>query len=98
MVLVSLCGVNDLFNIKPDYSDGVWIRDMMQLMLSDNTSYNSRHGRLLELDHSQIWGNLLSILLDNDLDSQGHSEHQEKDTHYGMPIVSPVRSWFHHLG
>jgi hypothetical protein len=37
MVLVSLCGVSDLFSIMPDYSDGVWLREMMQLMLSDDT-------------------------------------------------------------
>jgi hypothetical protein len=37
MILVSLCGVSDLFSIKPDYSDGVWLREMMQLMLSDDT-------------------------------------------------------------
>jgi hypothetical protein len=37
MVLVSLYGVSDLFNIMPDYSDGVWLRDMMQLLLSDDT-------------------------------------------------------------
>ena len=37
MVLISLCGVSDLFNITPDYSDGVWLREMMQLMLSDET-------------------------------------------------------------
>jgi hypothetical protein len=37
MVLVSLCGVSDLFNIMPDYSDGVWLQEMMQLMLSDDT-------------------------------------------------------------
>jgi hypothetical protein len=37
MVLVSLCGVSDLFNIMPDYSDGVWFREMMQLMLSNDT-------------------------------------------------------------
>jgi hypothetical protein len=37
VVLVSLCGVSDLFNIMPDYSDGVWLREMMQLMLSDDT-------------------------------------------------------------
>jgi hypothetical protein len=37
MVLVSLCGVIDLFSIMPDYSDGVWIREMMQLMLSDDS-------------------------------------------------------------
>jgi hypothetical protein len=37
MVLVSLCGVSDLFNIMPDYSDGVWLREMMQLMLSNDT-------------------------------------------------------------
>jgi hypothetical protein len=34
MVLVSLFGVSDLFNIMSDYSDGVWFREMMQLMLS----------------------------------------------------------------
>ena len=33
MVLVSLCGVSDLFNIMPDYSNGVWLREMMQLMI-----------------------------------------------------------------
>jgi hypothetical protein len=37
MVLVSLCGVSDLFNIIPDYSDGVWLREMMHLMLSYDT-------------------------------------------------------------
>jgi hypothetical protein len=37
MVLVSLCGVNKLFNIMLDYSDGVWLLEMMQLMLSDDT-------------------------------------------------------------
>jgi hypothetical protein len=30
--LVSLCGVSDLSNIMSDYSDGVWFREMMQLM------------------------------------------------------------------
>jgi hypothetical protein len=38
MVLVSLCGVSDLFIIMLDYSDGVWIREMMQSMLSDDTN------------------------------------------------------------
>jgi hypothetical protein len=38
MVLVSLCGVSDLFNIMPDYLDGVWFQEMMQLMLSDDTN------------------------------------------------------------
>jgi hypothetical protein len=37
MVLVSLYGVSDLFNIMLDYLDGVWLREMMQLMLSDDT-------------------------------------------------------------
>jgi hypothetical protein len=37
IVLVSLCGVSDLFSIMPDYSNGVWLREMMQLMLSDDT-------------------------------------------------------------
>jgi hypothetical protein len=37
MVLVSLCRVSDLFNIMPDYSGGVWLREMMQFMLSDDT-------------------------------------------------------------
>jgi hypothetical protein len=36
IVLVSLCGVSDLFNIMPDYSDGLWLREMMQLMLLDD--------------------------------------------------------------
>jgi hypothetical protein len=36
MVLVSLCEVSDLFNIMPDYPDGVWLREMMQLMLSND--------------------------------------------------------------
>jgi hypothetical protein len=31
MVLVSLYGVSDLSNMS-DYSDGVWFREMMQLM------------------------------------------------------------------
>jgi hypothetical protein len=36
IVFVSLCGVNDLFSIMPNYSDGVWILDMMHLMLSND--------------------------------------------------------------
>jgi hypothetical protein len=36
MVLVSLCGVSDLFSIMLDYSKGVWLREMMQLVLSDD--------------------------------------------------------------
>jgi hypothetical protein len=36
MFLVSLCAVSDLFSIILDYSDGVWLRKMMQLMLSDD--------------------------------------------------------------
>ena len=36
MVLISLFGVSDLFSIIPDYSDGVWFRETMQLMLSDD--------------------------------------------------------------
>jgi hypothetical protein len=32
MALVSLYGVSDLSNIMSDYSDGVWFREMMQLM------------------------------------------------------------------
>jgi hypothetical protein len=32
MALVSLCGASDLSNIMSDYSDGVWFREMMQLM------------------------------------------------------------------
>jgi hypothetical protein len=36
MVLVSLCGVSNLFSIMLDYSDGVWLQEMMQLMLSDD--------------------------------------------------------------
>jgi hypothetical protein len=37
MVLVSLCGVSDLFNIMLDYLGGVWLQEMMQLRLSDDT-------------------------------------------------------------
>ena len=37
MVLVSLYGVSDLFNIMFDYSDRVWLQEMMQLMLSDDS-------------------------------------------------------------
>jgi hypothetical protein len=36
MAFVSLLGVSELFNIMSDYSDGVWFREMMQLMLSDD--------------------------------------------------------------
>jgi hypothetical protein len=32
MALVSLCGVSDLSIIMSDYLDGVWFREMMQLM------------------------------------------------------------------
>jgi hypothetical protein len=37
MIIVSLCGVSDLFSIILVYLDGVWLREMMQLMLSDDT-------------------------------------------------------------
>ena len=37
MVLISLCGVSDLFIIMPDYPDGVWLQYMMQLTLSNDT-------------------------------------------------------------
>ena len=36
MALVSLCGVSDLSSIMSDYSDEVWFREMMQLMLEDD--------------------------------------------------------------
>ena len=36
MVIVSLYGASDLFNIIPNYLDGVWLWEMMQLMLSDD--------------------------------------------------------------
>jgi hypothetical protein len=42
MILVSLCGVSDLFNIMPNYSDGVWFQEMMQLMLSDDSVNGAR--------------------------------------------------------
>ena len=32
MALMSLYGVSDLSNIMYDYSNGVWFREMMQLM------------------------------------------------------------------
>jgi len=38
MVLVSLCRVSELFNIMLNYSGGVWLREMMQLMLSNDTN------------------------------------------------------------
>jgi hypothetical protein len=41
-VLISLCGVSDLFSIMPDYSDRVWLREMMQLMLSDDSDDGAR--------------------------------------------------------
>jgi hypothetical protein len=42
MVLVSLCGVSDLFSIMPDYLDGVWLREMMHLVLSDDSDDGAR--------------------------------------------------------
>jgi hypothetical protein len=36
MVLISLLRVSDLFSIVFDYSDGVWFREMMQLIFSDD--------------------------------------------------------------
>jgi hypothetical protein len=42
MVLVSLYGVSELLIIILDYLDGVWLRYMMHLILSDDT--NSDHG------------------------------------------------------
>jgi hypothetical protein len=36
MDFVTLLGVSDLFSITSDYSDEVWFREMMQLMLSDD--------------------------------------------------------------
>ena len=36
IVLVSLYGVSDLFSIMSDYPDGVWVQEMMQLMLSND--------------------------------------------------------------
>ena len=36
MVLVSPFGVSDLFKIMLDYSNGVWLREMMHLMLSND--------------------------------------------------------------
>jgi hypothetical protein len=32
-LLSALSPTHDLFNIMPDYSDGVWPREMMQLMI-----------------------------------------------------------------
>jgi hypothetical protein len=42
MVLVSLYGVSDLFNIMHDYSDRVWLQEIMQLMLSDDSYDGAR--------------------------------------------------------
>jgi hypothetical protein len=40
IVLVSLCGVSDLFNIMSNYSNEVWLQEMMQLVLLDDTDSN----------------------------------------------------------
>jgi hypothetical protein len=40
MILVSPCAVSDLFNIMLDYLVGVWLQDMMQLMLSYDIDSN----------------------------------------------------------
>jgi hypothetical protein len=42
MVLVSLCGVSDLFNIMLDYLNGVWLQEIMQLMLSYDSDDGAR--------------------------------------------------------
>jgi hypothetical protein len=42
MVLVSFYGVSDLFSIMLDYLDGVWLLEMMQLMLSDDSDNGAR--------------------------------------------------------
>jgi hypothetical protein len=47
MVLVSLCGVSDLLNIMLDYLDGVWILEMMQLMLLDDTDNDDVYRELI---------------------------------------------------
>jgi hypothetical protein len=47
MVLVSVFGVSDLFNIMHDYSDGVWLLEMMQLMLSDDSD-NGAHDLIMK--------------------------------------------------
>jgi hypothetical protein len=47
MVFVSLLGVSDLFSIMSDYSDGVWFREMMQLMLSNDTDNNDGDRNLI---------------------------------------------------
>jgi hypothetical protein len=53
MVLVSLCEVSDLFSIMPDYSDGAWLREMMQLMLSDHTDSDDGSRDLIMKYH--VW-------------------------------------------
>ena len=47
MVLVSVFGVSDLFNIMHDYLDGVWLLEMMQLMLSDDSD-NGAHDLIMK--------------------------------------------------
>jgi hypothetical protein len=42
MILVSLYGVSDLSNIMPNYSDRVWLREMMQLILLDDSDDGAR--------------------------------------------------------
>jgi hypothetical protein len=46
MVLVSLCGVSDLFSLMLHYSNGVWLLEMIQLMLSDDSD-NGAHDLIM---------------------------------------------------
>jgi hypothetical protein len=56
IVLVSLCGVSDLFSIIPDYSNGIWLREMMLLMLSyDTNSDDVAHELIYMIMRYLVW-------------------------------------------
>jgi hypothetical protein len=51
MIIVSLYGVSGLFNIIPDYLDGVWILGMIQLILSNDTDSDDGDHNLIMRYH-----------------------------------------------
>ena len=56
MVLVSLYGVSDLFRIVLYYLDGVWLPEMMNLMLSDDTdSDDDAHDLIYVIMRYLMW-------------------------------------------
>jgi hypothetical protein len=48
--------VSDLFNIMPDYSEGVWPQEMMQLMISDDSdSGDVSHELIYVITRYLVW-------------------------------------------